>query len=51
MEEKKTVKKRVVKAQPKPTHVVMINDEGKLANVHVDEVENYKLGNYRVKEG
>ena len=47
--EKKEVKKRVTK--PKPTHVVMINDKGKEANVHIDEVENYKLGNYRVKEG
>ena len=41
--------KRVTK--PKSDLVVMIRDDGKQANVHVSEVENYKLGGYKVKEG
>lgn len=40
-----------VKRVTKPKLVVMIRDDGKQANVHVSEVENYKLGGYKVKEG
>lgn len=47
MEEKKATKKRVTK--PKSDLVVMIRDDGKEANVHPSEVDNFKKGGYQVK--
>ena len=46
MEAKKPVKRA---AKPKSEHVVMIRDDGKEANVHPSEVENFKMGGYKVK--
>lgn len=44
---KKTTPKAAPKAAPKPTTVKMVNPEGKEADVHPSEVENYKAGDYQ----
>lgn len=48
MEEKRVVKKRTTK-KAESSHVVMVRDDGKEANVHPSEVENFKKGGYQVK--
>lgn len=35
------------KLKAKQTHILMIRDDGKQANVHLSEVDNYKLGGYK----
>lgn len=44
------VKEKVSTEAQEVTLVKMVNDEGKEANVHPLEVENYKVGNWKVKE-
>lgn len=38
------------KPGPKPKLIKMVRPDGKTADVHPSEVENYKLGDYKVLE-
>lgn len=47
MTEQTTRRRKKAETPAKPALVKMVRPDGKTADVHPDEVENYRKGNYR----